>query len=597
MYKTERLGLNRKLLITYLLIMFMVTLFMMTFFILNLRANNREANLNRVRIIHEELVSVFTTANARTTRILEDLYRTSMELQDTIAYLELTEEQFLDHRLNTFVESTQIHYRGVEQFFFGMLRSDASIESIHLISTVLQEHTIFTPDGHMVRSPYSSFTETNPLKTLTPPVTDNLSDGSISFFRDIRNPVTLNTIGYMVVHFTISPIEVILAHEPEIPILILDETNQVVFQNNNVALFQQVTYTSEITPNYFQHAFIFDQEVNGYRILTYMSQAQASSLSNITWLTIMLVYIAALGLGTSFIFTYLRRLSKRLQHILLGMDYVRQGDLSYRLVTAQKRDELDVISNNFNQMCEELERYIERSYAAEIEQKNVEIMALQSQINPHFLYNTLESIRMKAITNGDREVGKMLFILSVLFRSQVKDSNLIPLAKELYYCKKNLELFEFRYPGKFRFEIECEEHLLTCEVIKFMIQPIVENYFVHGIRLKDDDNVLRIVVEEVQKVGDHCLNDILIHIIDNGKGMSCQDIQRKNEQLKYAPKEQTESIGVNNVNRRIRSIYGDEYGVKLHANHGMGLDVCIRIPKREIGELIGEYNEDNDRRR
>ena len=99
------------------------------------------------------------------------------------------------------------------------------------------------------------------------------------------------------------------------------------------------------------------------------------------------------------------------------MNEVTTGNLKVRLNVEHTTDELDMIAANFNNMCEELTLYIQKSYLAEIERKNAQMQALQSQINPHFLYNTLEAIRMKAICNGDREVGKMLYSMVGLFRS------------------------------------------------------------------------------------------------------------------------------------------------------------------------------------
>ena len=148
---------------------------------------------------------------------------------------------------------------------------------------------------------------------------------------------------------------------------------------------------------------------------------------------------------------YLRRLNSRVENIVQGMERVTTGDLQVRLYTNENRDELDIIAGRFNKMCEDLQTYIEKSYLAEIEAKNAELEALQSQINPHFLYNTLEAIRMRAICNGDREVGKMLYSMSVLFRSQLKEADWITIGQELDYCKQYLGLFEVRYQGNFKY--------------------------------------------------------------------------------------------------------------------------------------------------
>ena len=147
------------------------------------------------------------------------------------------------------------------------------------------------------------------------------------------------------------------------------------------------------------------------------------------------------------------------------MNQVTTGDLSVRLKYQKKGDELDMISENFNEMCSRLQLYIQKSYLAEIERKNAQMQALQSQINPHFLYNTLEAIRMKAICNGEREVGKMLYSMVTLFRSQLKEADVITLGQELDYCKQYLELFEYRYQGQFQSKVEC-----PVEVTKWLPQ-------------------------------------------------------------------------------------------------------------------------------
>ena len=114
-------------------------------------------------------------------------------------------------------------------------------------------------------------------------------------------------------------------------------------------------------------------------------------------------------------------------------------DVYKRQINRSGGDELDTIADHFNDMCAKLEEYIQKSYTAEIEKKNAQMQALQSQINPHFLYNTLEAIRMRAICNNDREVGKMLYSMSVLFRSQLKENDWITVGQELDYCKQYLE--------------------------------------------------------------------------------------------------------------------------------------------------------------
>ena len=256
------------------------------------------------------------------------------------------------------------------------------------------------------------------------------------------------------------------------------------------------------------------------------------------------------------------------------MNQVQTGNLKVQLPENEHGDELDMISRHFNLMCQELESYIRKSYLAEIEQQNAEMQALQSQINPHFLYNTLEAIRMKAICNGDREVGKMLYSLAVTFRSQLKEADVITLMQEMHYCKKYLELFEYRYQGKFHSSVECGPELSNIPVIKFILQPIIENYFIHGIRMEENDNEINIYA---RRAGE----DLFIHVEDNGRGMPEKDMESKNRELANNEMDTRKSIGVTNVNRRLKAAYGDTCGVFLTANHPRGMHVILKVKVKE----------------
>ena len=209
---------------------------------------------------------------------------------------------------------------------------------------------------------------------------------------------------------------------------------------------------------------------------------------------------------------------------------------------------------------------------AELSKKKAEMLSLQSKINPHFLYNTLESIRMKAIANGNRDVGRMLFLLGNLFRNQLKEDDVITIEKEINYCKEYLELFKFRYDDKFNYYINCEQELLNKEIIKFVLQPLAENYTVHGIRREDYDNELHI---DISKNNDN----IKIVIEDNGIGIDKNKINEINQKIKekdFSGK----SIGIASTHERIMFLYGEEYGVKVDEEFENGTRIILNIPMR-----------------
>ena len=281
----------------------------------------------------------------------------------------------------------------------------------------------------------------------------------------------------------------------------------------------------------------------------------------------------------------IKKLSDRMDMLLIAMDQVKEGNIEVDIPIGNESDEISIISKHFNEMCKQLNDYIEISYLAELKekraevnQKKAELMALQSQINPHFLYNTLESIRMKAICNGDREVGRMLYILAFLFRNQLKENDIIPIRNEINYCQKYLEIFKFRYEEKFEFTINCPEGILDKQIIKFTLQPLIENYFVHGIKLENNDNKLSINIKEKG-------NKIIIEIEDNGKGIDREKIKQLNEILSVRGTAR-KSIGITNANERIGILYGEEYGIRVVENVKVGTKIIVIIPMREVDSNV-----------
>lgn len=205
------------------------------------------------------------------------------------------------------------------------------------------------------------------------------------------------------------------------------------------------------------------------------------------------------------------------------------------------------------------------------------MLALQNQVNPHFLYNTLEAIRMKAVSNEDRETAKMLYNLSVLYRNMVKGSTFITIKQEIDQCKLYLDLFKFRYEGKIDYYIDIEEKFLKNEIIKFSIQPIIENFVIHGVDLYNDNNFISIRSCKED-------NDLIITIEDNGIGMDEEKIKEINRKMQNI--EHTDSIGLLNVHERIRLTYGDKYGLIIRNKKTKGTIIDIKIPIKGVDNYV-----------
>lgn len=264
--------------------------------------------------------------------------------------------------------------------------------------------------------------------------------------------------------------------------------------------------------------------------------------------------------------------AKRARKIIRFTQMVKYGNLKAR-IDDPRDDELGQISHSFNDMLDELNLYIERVYKAEIRQKETELVALQARINPHFLYNTLEVIRMRAVSQGARDVGEMIYSLSVLFKSLVQQKKNYTLRDEIEACRLYLELFRIRYKDNFIYTIQLDPELYALPAVKLSLQPIVENYVVHGMRTECSDNKLSIVVKRDNDV-------IQVDIRDNGKGITPERLTEIAEELER-PEESGQMFGLRSVHSRLRFLYGPRFGIRVQSIVGEGTFIQVRYPYTE----------------
>jgi two-component system sensor histidine kinase YesM len=180
---------------------------------------------------------------------------------------------------------------------------------------------------------------------------------------------------------------------------------------------------------------------------------------------------------------------------------------------------------------------------------------------------------MKAVSNKDRDTAKMLYNLSVLYRDMIKGKTFISISQELEHCKLYLELFKFRHAETFEYFIDVEEELKSKEIIKFTLQPLIENFIVHGIDSDRNDNYILITGKQNAK-------DIVIKIEDNGKGIDYKKAQELNDKMQKL--EHSDSIGLTNVHERIKLTYGENYGITIESRNPQGTIINVKIPVKEV---------------
>lgn len=266
---------------------------------------------------------------------------------------------------------------------------------------------------------------------------------------------------------------------------------------------------------------------------------------------------------------------------------VKNGDFAAR-IDDPREDELGQISRSFNDMLDELNAYIERVYKAEIKQKQTELVALHTRINPHFLYNTLEVIRMRAISQGAKDVGEMIYSLSVLFKSLVQQKRNYTLKDELETCRLYLELFRIRYKDRFDYTITYDPELADKSVMKLSLQPIIENYIIHGIRTERYDNRLSV---EIREEGDM----LIAEVCDNGKGIEPDRLNEIREELEK-PEESGKMFGLRSVHSRLRFLYGlhTESRFKVGRMRARSLPCVIQAGKERMLNMYKVFIVDDE---
>lgn len=267
-----------------------------------------------------------------------------------------------------------------------------------------------------------------------------------------------------------------------------------------------------------------------------------------------------------------RRIGSSVALITDGIDQVKEGNLNVS-VALESRDELGQIASNFNDMTGKVRNLVAEVSQAKDQQKNAEIRALEAQINPHFLYNTLDSINWMAIEKEEYEISRMLRNLGVILRYSVNQSNQMASVSEVAdWLEKYVSLQQMRFNQSFRFSLNVTEEARKVMIYKLLLQPFVENAIIHGFKGTEKGGVLRVDLF-LSETGER-LNII---IEDNGKGMSREMAESFNVR-EQAVKDEGGSIGLHNAFARMDMYYGKEAVWNVNSIEGMGTVVTLTLP-------------------
>lgn len=296
---------------------------------------------------------------------------------------------------------------------------------------------------------------------------------------------------------------------------------------------------------------------------------------DILWLTnwIWLIILIACLLSIVASIAISKGISRPVRDLSQKMLKIGEGDFSVSSTYVSK-DEIGVLSLHFNKMVDEVKLLIQKVYQEELLKQKAELKSLRMQINPHFLYNSLESINWMARIHGVPDIGKMVKALGDLMRASIGGEDFISVEEEIRNINNYLTIQKFRYGDKISIDFDIDPEIHQYKIPKLILQPIVENAIVHGIEKKVGNGAIHIT-------GKNLTSKIQLMIQDNGIGIEedlITDILSDDPQNK--PGKHTH-IGLKNVDRRIRMYYGEDNPITITSQPGKGTSVILYIPKKE----------------
>ncbi|MFC4303305.1 cache domain-containing sensor histidine kinase [Cohnella boryungensis] len=305
-----------------------------------------------------------------------------------------------------------------------------------------------------------------------------------------------------------------------------------------------------------------------------------------------------IGLGISFLVIitlcsyYLASgIVKPLSRIMITMKRVEMGDFKVRLYERGTRDEIGQLARIFNIMLESVDHLIHRVYQAELREKDAQLQSLQAQINPHMLFNTLNLMKALCRKRNILDVALMAGSLADLFRYSLKTwKRTVTLREELGHIHNYLHIQKLRFPDKLLYRCHMPESLMQSQVVRLSIQPIVENAMIYGVEQCLDRCVIEVTaaLETVwSATEEHSVQVIVIQVTDTGPGMSKERLELVQRSLAGNGSEITDSlsmegsqsgIGLTNVQKRVKLLFGDRYGLRIQSELGKGTQVYLTVP-------------------
>lgn len=397
---------------------------------------------------------------------------------------------------------------------------------------------------------------------------------------------TLNLVGVMLINNKISYLANLCKQAITVPkqrILIIDNVGQVIYDMKEAnitkmvepSIMKCVTKSSNgsayLKMNGIRYLIRFDtSEETNWKVVNLIPINELNRSINNMRMSTTAVTILLISLTLAFILLISRQIVLPIKKLSQLMKIVVKGDFSVK-IDIKSKDEIGQLANSFNNMTNQINKLINEILKDKVERKELELQMLQYQINPHFLYNTLESIQMMALINEDEQTSDMAYALGKILRYGIsKNHEIVTVREELSNLTDYVMLQKVRFEDIFDIDIDIDPQLDDYKIIKLILQPIVENSIYHGLKDTPSGGMIKILGYAKDE-------NILFQVIDNGMGMEPEKVVELNEYINELNDSFT-SIGLKNINKRIKLRYGDFYGIQVTSQVNVGCTVTVVLP-------------------
>ncbi|GLX70827.1 cache domain-containing sensor histidine kinase [Paenibacillus glycanilyticus] len=565
--------------------------------------------------IKNQTLSLSDTITRQFSRTFE-LYMQDVEkLSVSIIGDPIIQQSLIDHyRVTDSVAQNEIELT-INKRLFTHLQPRPQLQSIYIFTTDDIAYFVSKGGGPKVsfklreENWYEKRLEMPGIKFLLQPVTTESTGGEheakvISFVRNINRIPYRDVLAYMKININVNVFKDMLVNsdsneiERNMRAFIITDEGSVIYDDRNeltgsedsgidLSIFQGSGQSGELIWNGENYLYTMSKSsYTKWNTLILIPSEFLLKKQQHTAYILILVGLLAMGLIAFVSYTLSYQITLPLRNLMKKMARVEQGDLSQRMEVAGN-NEFSRLSRIYNRMLDSITRLIGEVYTSKLAEKNAQISALQAQINPHFLYNTLNIMKSISRVRGIEEVAEMAESLAELFKYSMKNlQRPIPLRDEMDHISHYMNIQQHRFGSRFEFSMDVPEALQDASILKLTVQPLIENAIVHGLgKVKSGG---RIVIA-VRRLGD----DLIIEVSDNGCGIEEERLHMLRKRIMGIQaadvlEEDGLGIGLSNIALRIKLFHGVKYGAELISANGRGTTVRLTFPYERFVKVKGE---------